>query len=116
MMDSAQQSSAAVCGSVLAQTTKNAVFEAVFAGVILLTSLFWLLGAKFLWWGAAVITALDALHVVGLILSGGVVTVLSQVEGEPDQGGGWLHAATLLRVAGLAVAVAILFWLRGRLW
>lgn len=72
----------------------------------------WALGAKIGFWGVAALTALECMHVSVSVF----FTVTLNVAGKPRQGERWMIASNAVQLAGGAAGIALILFLRSRLW
>lgn len=98
--------------TVASNTVRNVIMAGIGVLVLWWFSGVWALGAKIGFWIAVVLTALEGIHA----LVGAGLTVALNVAGQRRPGEGWMIAANVVQLLGEAVAVALLFFLRSKLW
>jgi hypothetical protein len=98
--------------AVASNTVRNAIIAGVGTLVLWWLSGVWSLGAKVGFWIAVVFTALEGIQVLLVTAS----TVVVNVVGPRRPGEGWMLAANVVRIAGEAIAVTLLLFLRSKIW
>lgn len=72
----------------------------------------WALGAKIGFWVTAALTSLECIHVSVSVF----FTVTLNVAGKPRQGEQWMVASNAVQIAGAAAGIALVLFLRSRIW
>jgi hypothetical protein len=72
----------------------------------------WALGAKIGFWLTAALTVLECIHVSVSIF----FTITLNVAGKPREGERWMVASNAVQLAGAAAGIALVLFLRSRLW
>ncbi|MCP3167061.1 hypothetical protein [Myxococcus qinghaiensis] len=98
--------------AVASNTVRNAIVASVGTLGLLWLSGIWSFGAKVGFWIAVVFTALEGIQVLLVTAS----TVVVNVIGPRRPGEGWLIAANVVQIAGEAVSVTLLLFLRFKIW
>lgn len=72
----------------------------------------WALGAKIGFWGSVALTVLECIHVGVSALA----TITLNAAGKPRPGERWMVASNAVQIAGAAAGIALVLFLRSKLW
>ena len=93
-------------------TVRNLIVVSVGTLFLWWLSGIWALGAKIGFWMAVVLTGIEGLHaVVGTLL-----TITLNAAGKPRPGEKWFISANGVQLAGVAIAITLLVFLRSKIW